>query len=84
MFSFLHGLMTFLDHLLNMTPTCHLHPDVSHILVEGDVALSKKRNSIKCWNDYCKWRKSFNGLVEVPYSFSDYFCEEPIKTYSLL
>ncbi|XP_074473641.1 hatching enzyme 1.2-like [Sebastes fasciatus] len=46
---------------------------ISHILVEGDVALSKKRNAMKCWSGYCKWQKSFNGLVEVPYSLSDYF-----------
>nr|XP_046231547.1 hatching enzyme 1.2-like isoform X2 [Scatophagus argus] len=46
---------------------------INHNLVEGDVALSKKRNAMKCWNDYCKWSKSYNGLVEVPYSLSDYF-----------
>ncbi|KAL7377305.1 hypothetical protein ABVT39_025407 [Epinephelus coioides] len=46
---------------------------ISQNLVEGDVALSKKRNGMKCWNNYCKWRKSYNRLVEVPYSLSDYF-----------
>lgn len=65
-----------LTNLLTMLPTCCLNPGISHVLVEGDVALSKKRNAMKCWSDYCKWKKSYNGLVEVPYSFSDYFCEE--------
>ncbi|XP_034565773.1 high choriolytic enzyme 1-like [Notolabrus celidotus] len=46
---------------------------ISENLVEGDVALSKKRNAMKCWGSDCKWEKSYNGLVEVPYSFSDYF-----------
>ncbi|XP_071321396.1 hatching enzyme 1.2-like [Trachinotus anak] len=46
---------------------------INHILVEGDVALSKKRNAMKCWSGYCKWKKSYNGLVEVPYTISDYF-----------
>ncbi|XP_070781227.1 hatching enzyme 1.2-like [Enoplosus armatus] len=49
---------------------------INHILVEGDVALSKKRNAMKCWSSYCKWKKSYNGLVEVPYSFSDYFYDD--------
>lgn len=72
--------------LLTMLPTCCLNSGINHVLVEGDVALSKKRNAMKCWTDYCKWKKSYNGLVEVPYSFSDYFCEEPqsIKSSFLL
>ncbi|XP_027134478.1 high choriolytic enzyme 1-like isoform X1 [Larimichthys crocea] len=45
----------------------------NQILVEGDVVLSKKRNAMKCWSSYCKWEKSYNGLVEVPYTLSDYF-----------
>ncbi|XP_041816387.1 high choriolytic enzyme 1-like [Chelmon rostratus] len=49
---------------------------ISHVLVQGDVALSKKRNAMKCWSDYCKWRKSYNGLVEVPYRLSDYFYDD--------
>ncbi|KAI3361991.1 hypothetical protein L3Q82_012339 [Scortum barcoo] len=44
-----------------------------HFLMEGDVALSKKRNAMKCWSNHCKWQKSYNGLVEVPYRLSDYF-----------
>ncbi|XP_074547049.1 hatching enzyme 1.2-like [Halichoeres trimaculatus] len=46
---------------------------ISQNLMEGDVALSKKRNAMKCWNNDCKWKKSYSGLVEVPYSLSDYF-----------
>ncbi|XP_068191530.1 hatching enzyme 1.2-like [Antennarius striatus] len=46
---------------------------ISNILVEGDIALSKKRNAMKCRRGYCKWKKSYNGLVEIPYSISDYF-----------
>ncbi|XP_010772862.1 high choriolytic enzyme 1-like [Notothenia coriiceps] len=45
---------------------------ISHNLVEGDVAPSK-RNAMKCSNGSCKWPKSSSGLVEVPYIFSDYF-----------
>uniref|UniRef100_A0A3Q3GAG8 Metalloendopeptidase n=1 Tax=Labrus bergylta TaxID=56723 RepID=A0A3Q3GAG8_9LABR len=37
---------------------------INHNLVEGDVALSKKRNAMKCWSSYCKWKKSSNGQVE--------------------
>ncbi|KAJ4926115.1 hypothetical protein JOQ06_008298 [Pogonophryne albipinna] len=46
---------------------------ISHNLVEGGVAPSKKRNAMKCSNGSCKWPKSSSGLVEVPYIFSDYF-----------
>ncbi|XP_041666508.1 high choriolytic enzyme 1-like [Cheilinus undulatus] len=46
---------------------------INQNLLEGDIALSKKKNAIKCWNGSCKWKKSYNGLVEVPYSLSDYF-----------
>ncbi|XP_042364986.1 hatching enzyme 1.2-like [Plectropomus leopardus] len=46
---------------------------ISQNLVEGDIALSEKRNAMKCWYSYCKWQKSYNGLVEVPYTLSDYF-----------
>ncbi|CAJ1071250.1 high choriolytic enzyme 1-like [Xyrichtys novacula] len=46
---------------------------ISQDLVEGDVALSKKRNAMRCWSNSCKWTKSYSGLVEVPYSLSDYF-----------
>lgn len=59
-----------------LTVTCCLHSGISQVLVEGDVALSKKRNAMKCLKDYCKWKKSYNGLVEVPFRVSDYFCEE--------
>lgn len=48
---------------------------ISHLLVQGDVALSKKRNAMRCWSTYCKWKKSYNGLVEVPYTLSDYYCK---------
>ncbi|XP_060918051.1 high choriolytic enzyme 1-like [Labrus mixtus] len=50
-----------------------LTPGINHNLVEGDVALSKKRNAMKCWSSSCKWKTSSNGRVEVPYSLSDYF-----------
>uniref|UniRef100_A0A3P8WWU0 Metalloendopeptidase n=1 Tax=Cynoglossus semilaevis TaxID=244447 RepID=A0A3P8WWU0_CYNSE len=49
---------------------------LTHILVEGDVVVSKKRNALKCWSRYCTWKKSLNGLVEVPYSISDYYYDE--------
>ncbi len=62
-------------HRFTMLPTYCPSPGINHILVEGDVALSKKRNAMKCQSNYCKWKKSSNGLVEVPYSLSDYFCK---------
>ncbi|KAM9841701.1 hatching enzyme 1.2-like [Aulostomus maculatus] len=59
-------------------------------LVEGDVAISQKRNAMKCKNNYCKWKKTDNGLVEVPYIISDYFygseketIEKAMKTFHL-
>uniref|UniRef100_A0A8D3DQB3 Metalloendopeptidase n=1 Tax=Scophthalmus maximus TaxID=52904 RepID=A0A8D3DQB3_SCOMX len=48
-------------------------PGVDHTLVQGDVALSKRRNAMKCWSEHCKWGKSYNGLVEVPYTVSEYY-----------
>lgn len=49
--------------------------DVDRALMEGDMVLSRKRNAIKCLNGSCKWKKS-DGLVMVPYSLSNYFCED--------
>ncbi|XP_030636921.1 high choriolytic enzyme 1 [Chanos chanos] len=46
---------------------------ISHMMMEGDVVIAKTRNAMKCWADYCKWEKSSSGLVEVPYTISDYF-----------
>ncbi|XP_076020003.1 hatching enzyme 1.2-like [Genypterus blacodes] len=53
---------------------------IHNTLVEGDIVLPRKRNAMKCWSGYCKWRKSYNGLVEVPYTISDYFYDNEKAT----
>ncbi|XP_040914143.1 high choriolytic enzyme 1-like isoform X2 [Toxotes jaculatrix] len=68
------GVNTNISHRLDVTSRIlEANKGINHALVEGDVALSKNRNAMKCWRDYCKWKKSYNGLVEVPYTISDYF-----------
>ncbi|XP_059382449.1 hatching enzyme 1.2-like isoform X1 [Carassius carassius] len=51
--------------------------EISDMLLEGDLALPKTRNAMKCLNDYCKWPKSSSGQVEVPYTIaSDFYDDE--------
>nr|BAJ23956.1 hatching enzyme [Sagamichthys abei] len=45
----------------------------SEFLVEGDLVVPRTRNAMRCWNNNCLWRKSSNGLVEVPYTLSSAF-----------
>nr|BAJ23948.1 hatching enzyme [Alepocephalus longiceps] len=46
----------------------------SELLVEGDLVVPRTRNAMRCWNkNNCLWRKSSNGLVEVPYTLSSDF-----------
>lgn len=42
-------------------------------LLEGDLVLPKTRNAMKCFGapDSCRWPKSSNGIVKVPYVVSD-------------
>ena len=47
----------------------------SEMLMEGDLVVSNTRNALKCWNSQCLWRKSSDGLVEVPYTVSNQFCK---------
>ncbi|XP_065143127.1 hatching enzyme 1.2-like isoform X2 [Paramisgurnus dabryanus] len=47
--------------------------DISEMLLEGDVALPRTRNAMKCLNNYCKWPKLSSGQVEVPYTIADVF-----------
>merc|ERR1712168_166590 len=60
----------------------------SEILMEGDLIVPNTRNAMKCWNNQCLWKKSSNGLVEVPYTLSNEFpyyqkkkIEKAMKTY---
>ncbi|XP_031418213.1 hatching enzyme 1.2-like [Clupea harengus] len=47
---------------------------ISRTLMEGDVAMPRSRNAMKCYSFYdCRWEKSPTGLVEVPYNINDYF-----------
>ncbi|XP_062390312.1 hatching enzyme 1.2-like [Sardina pilchardus] len=40
-------------------------------LMEGDIAVQTQRNSLTCFS--CKWKKSANGLVQVPVTVSTDF-----------
>uniref|UniRef100_A0AAY5EK24 Metalloendopeptidase n=2 Tax=Electrophorus electricus TaxID=8005 RepID=A0AAY5EK24_ELEEL len=45
----------------------------SEMLVEGDILLPETRNSLVCPSNKCFWKKSSNGLVQVPYVVSTDF-----------
>ena len=79
-------------HLDITSRILEVNKDISQTLMEGDVAVPRKRNAMRCWrdSDSCKWPKSFNGLVEVPYSISNYFydsekatIEEAMETFHM-
>ncbi|XP_051533279.1 hatching enzyme 1.2-like [Myxocyprinus asiaticus] len=44
--------------------------EISHSLLEGDLAMPKTKNAMKCLKNYCRWPKNTSGLVEVPYTIS--------------
>nr|XP_019962868.1 PREDICTED: high choriolytic enzyme 1-like isoform X1 [Paralichthys olivaceus] len=68
------GVKTNESHGLDITSRIlEANKGIDLVLVEGDVALSRKRNAMKCWSGNCKWTKSYKGLVEVPFTISDYF-----------
>ena len=69
-------------HLDITSRILEVNKDISQTLMEGDVAVPRKRNAMRCWggSDFCKWFKSFNGLVEVPYSISNYFYDSEKAT----
>ncbi|XP_019962869.2 hatching enzyme 1.2 isoform X3 [Paralichthys olivaceus] len=68
------GVKTNESHGLDITSRIlEANKGIDLVLVEGDVALSRNRNAIKCWSGNCKWTKSYKGLVEVPFTISDYF-----------
>nr|BAG74356.1 hatching enzyme [Engraulis japonicus] len=54
--------------------------DISDHLMEGDVALPRTRNAMRCLYYDCKWPKSRSGLVEVPYNISDYYYASEKRT----
>ncbi|KAF7688363.1 hatching enzyme 1.2-like isoform X2 [Silurus meridionalis] len=45
----------------------------SEPLLEGDILLKRSRTAVICTNNNCYWKKSSNGLVEVPYILSSDF-----------
>ncbi|XP_062269241.1 hatching enzyme 1.2-like [Platichthys flesus] len=68
------GVKTNGSHRLDITSRIlEANKGVDQVLVEGDVALSRKRNAMNCWSGNCKWTKSRRGLVEVPYTISDFY-----------
>ncbi|KAK2819469.1 hypothetical protein Q7C36_021115 [Tachysurus vachellii] len=42
-------------------------------LLEGDILLPRTRNALVCSDNSCFWKKSSNGLVQVPYVLSNVF-----------
>ncbi|KAK2819481.1 hypothetical protein Q7C36_021127 [Tachysurus vachellii] len=42
-------------------------------LLEGDILLPRTRNALVCRDNSCFWKKSSNGLVQVPYVLSNVF-----------
>nr|BAJ23940.1 hatching enzyme [Spirinchus lanceolatus] len=53
---------------------------MNHVLLEGDVALPKTRNAMKCLSQQCKWPKSASGLVEVPYKIATVYQSNDVDT----
>nr|BAA20403.1 choriolysin L [Oryzias latipes] len=51
-------------------------------LLEGDLVLPKTRNAMKCFGapDSCRWPKSSNGIVKVPYVVSDNYESDEKET----
>lgn len=45
------------------------------LLLEGDILLLSDRNAVVCPDNSCFWKKSSNGLVEVPFTLSSVFCK---------
>ncbi|KAI5625789.1 hatching enzyme 1b precursor [Silurus asotus] len=45
----------------------------SEPLLEGDIHVKRSRTAVICTNNNCYWKKSPNGLVEVPYILSSAF-----------
>ncbi|XP_060767663.1 hatching enzyme 1.2-like [Neoarius graeffei] len=43
------------------------------LLLEGDILLLSDRNAVVCPDNSCFWKKSSNGLVEVPFTLSSVF-----------
>ncbi|KAL2086596.1 hypothetical protein ACEWY4_017655 [Coilia grayii] len=54
--------------------------EITEFLIEGDVAMPRTRNAMKCTFYDCKWEKSPSGHVEVAYNISDYFYSSEKKT----
>ncbi|KAI4896031.1 hypothetical protein NFI96_006152 [Prochilodus magdalenae] len=42
----------------------------SELLVEGDIVIPRTRNALACPDNNCFWKKSWTGLVQVPYTLS--------------
>nr|BAE97358.1 hatching enzyme [Plecoglossus altivelis altivelis] len=53
---------------------------MSHLLMEGDVALPKTRNAMKCFTRRCKWPKSTSGLVEIPFKIEPVYKSFALRT----
>ncbi|XP_053085450.1 hatching enzyme 1.2-like [Pangasianodon hypophthalmus] len=45
----------------------------SELLLEGDILLPRSRNALVCTDSSCFWKKSSNGLVEVPFKLSSVY-----------
>ncbi|KAJ7995272.1 hypothetical protein DPEC_G00242820 [Dallia pectoralis] len=54
----------------------------NEMLHQGDILVHKSRNAMKCpeKNNRCLWKKSANGLVNVPYVISSEYSSDQVKT----
>lgn len=61
--------------LLSLSLFVSLYEGSSELLLEGDILLPRNRNALVCATKNCFWKKSSNGLVEVPFTLSRVFCK---------
>ncbi|XP_068166383.1 high choriolytic enzyme 1-like [Antennarius striatus] len=47
--------------------------DTDDMLLEGDLLVPTTKNAMMCWHGRCRWRKSSNGLVMIPFTVSSDF-----------
>ncbi|KAM8939177.1 high choriolytic enzyme 1-like [Pelodytes ibericus] len=48
----------------------------SRFMIQGDIAVKRNRNALRCPGNACLWPRSANGLVHVPYTLSDNYTSD--------
>ncbi|KAL4623000.1 hatching enzyme [Arapaima gigas] len=61
------------EHVGMTTRILQANNGSSRLLLEGDLLVASNRNAMICYLNSCLWKKSANGLVEVPYVVSGEF-----------